>query len=357
MKSVELQRCARVAIEICGGVKAGERVLIVTDTMRDPSVAEALMGAALAAGAEPVLTIMPTKRSTPQEPPPSVRAAMAQADIVYLYTSFSLTHSGARVQAQQAGARVITMPGVTEDGFLRTLSVDMDRLVQLTNALSVRVAQARTARVTTALGTDMRYELEHPLAILDGVVRQSGDLDAFPPGLFLSVPTQKKASGVAVVDGSITQIGRVSAPVTLRFEESRLVSIEGGNEAARLSSLLASLDDPNAYEFAAWGIGTNPGAALIGEDPSFEGERVHGWTHVSTGSSAALPGGTVKSKIHLDGIIGAPTIYLDGEIILDNGVFAEKFRSEGISPQKLPTSNVTTSRQASDQGESSGRTH
>ena len=59
MKSAELQRCARVAIEFCGHTRRGERVLIVTDTMRDPSVAEALMGAALAAGAEPVLTIMP----------------------------------------------------------------------------------------------------------------------------------------------------------------------------------------------------------------------------------------------------------------------------------------------------------
>jgi leucyl aminopeptidase (aminopeptidase T) len=179
--------------------------------------------------------------------------------------------------------------------------------------------------VTSAFGTNMHYELEHPLAIMDGVARERGDLDAFPPGLFLCVPKMKKASGVAVVDGSITQIGRVSTPVTMRFEESRLVAIDGGNEAARLSALLESLDDPNAYEFAAWGIGTNPGAALIGEDPSFEGERVYGWTHVSTGSSAALPGGMVKSKIHLDGIIGAPTIYLDSELILEKGKFVAEF--------------------------------
>jgi aminopeptidase len=325
MKSVELQRCARVATEFCGHVRPGERVLIVTDTMRDQSVAEALMGAALAARAEPVLTIMPTRRSTPQEPPGAVSAAMAQADIAYLYTTYSLTHSAARVEAQKVGTRIITMPGVTEDGFLRTLSVDMDRLVRLTNGLSARVSRARTARVTTILGTDMQYQLENPLAIMDGVADKPGDLDAFPPGLFLSVPTMKRASGIAVVDGSITQIGRVSTPVTLRFEESRLVSIEGGNEATRLSALLASLDDPNAYEFSAWGIGTNPGAALIGEDPSFEGERVHGWTHVSTGSSAALPGGTVRSKIHLDGIISTPTIYLDEELILDRGKFVAQY--------------------------------
>lgn len=325
MKEVELQRCARAALEQCGHVKPNERVLIVTDTMRDQSVAHALMAAAMAAQAEPVLMVMPTRRSSPQEPPAAVRAAMQAADLAFLYTTYSLTHSSARVAAQQAGARIITMPGVTEDGFLRTLSVDIDRLVSLTNRLADRVARARSARVTTELGTDMRYELEHPLATLDGVAKNPGDLDAFPPGLFLSVPRAKSASGVAVVDGSITQVGRLTSPVRMSFETGRLVAIEGGNEATRLSNLLASLDDPNAYEFAAWGIGTNPGAALIGEDPSFEGERVYGWTHVSTGSSATLPGGTVQSKIHLDGIISQPTIFLDDEMILESGKFVGEF--------------------------------
>jgi len=39
MKEVELQRCARVAMEKCVALKPGERVLMVTDTMRDQSVA------------------------------------------------------------------------------------------------------------------------------------------------------------------------------------------------------------------------------------------------------------------------------------------------------------------------------
>ncbi len=325
MKSVELQRCARVAIEKCGNVKPGERVPVVTDTMRDQSVAEALMAAALAAGAEPVLTVMPTRRSAPQESPAAVRTAMHAAHIAYLYATYSMTHSSTRVAAQQAGARVIAMPGVTEDGFLRTLSVDIDALVRLTNAVSERVARARTARVTTAFGTDMGYRLEHPLAILDGVAANRGDFDAFPPGLFLSVPRAKSASGIAVVDGSITQVGRVTTPVTMTFDNGRLARIEGGSEAKRLATMLAALEDENAYEFAAWGIGTNPGAALVGEDPSFEVERVYGWTHGSTGASATLPGGTVQAKIHLDGIISQPSIWLDDEKILDAGQFVGAF--------------------------------
>ena len=111
----------------------------------------------------------------------------------------------------------------------------------------------------------------------------------------------------------------------MTFDGGRLVKIEGGGEAARLEKMLAALDDPGAYNFAAWGIGTNPGAALVGEDPSFEGERVFGWTHVSTGSNATFPGGTVRAKIHLDGIISSPTVYLDDQIIVKDGKFQGEF--------------------------------
>lgn len=329
MKRIELQRCARVAVERCACVKPGERILVLTDTLRDLSVAEALVGAALAAGAEGVLMVTPTRRLTPQEPPASAAAAMQASDVVFLYTTYSLSHSQARVHAQQAGARVISMPGVTEDGFLRTLSVDTAKLAELTNRLADRVARAKTARVTTQLGTDMRYELGHPVTAIDGICEKSGELDFFPAGLFLSVPREGSATGTAVVDGSITQIGRLSTPVTMTFADGRLTKIDGGQDAARLEQLLASLDDPNAYAFAAWGIGSNPGAALVGEDPSFEGERIFGWTHVSTGSNSTFPGGTVQAKIHLDGIISRPTIYIDDELIVQDGTFQGTFADRG----------------------------
>ena len=325
MKIVELQKAARIAVEECARVRPSERVLVVTDTMRDQSVAQALVGAALAAGCEATLMVIPTRRSTPQEPPAAVTMALTAVDLAFLYTTYSLSHSNARVQAQKARARVISMPGLTEDGFLRTLSVDIAALARLTNRLSERVAQAKEARVVTPLGTDISYTLGHPVTCIDGICERPGELDFFPPGLFLSVPEEGSVTGKAVVDGAITQIGRLSAPVTMTFERSRLIRIDGGNEAARLDRLLASLDDENAYRFAAWGIGTNPGAALVGEDPSFEGERIHGWSHVSTGSNASFPGGTVTAKIHLDGIFGNPTIRLDGALILRNGKFEGEF--------------------------------
>ena len=321
LRSVELARCGRIAIERCLGVRPGERVVVVTDTLRDQGVTEALLGAARAAGAEATAVIFAGRDAPPGEPPAPVAAAMRAADALLLHTTRSLTHSQARVEAQQAGARVISMPGVSEATFLRTLSVDMDALADLTGRLAARVQRARTARITTALGTDVQMALSHAVLAADGICTERGALDFFPPGLILQVPDAGSVEGEAVVDGSITLLGRLSSPVTIVFRGGQAVEFRGGPEARRLGQMLAALEDPGAYNFAAWGMGTNPGAVLLGDDPSFEGERIHGWAHVSTGSNATLAGGSVRAKIHLDAIIGAPRVELDGEPVLDEGRF------------------------------------
>jgi len=107
--------------------------------------------------------------------------------------------------------------------------------------------------------------------------------------------------------------------VAIRFAEKRAVAIEGGPAAQRLQGMLEAFDDPGVFAFAAWGIGTNPGAQLIGEDPSFEGERIYGWAHVSLGANATLPGGSVRAPLHLDAILCAPTVSLDDEVVATGG--------------------------------------
>ncbi|MBI1876772.1 MAG: aminopeptidase [Chloroflexi bacterium] len=321
MQTVELARCGRVAIETCMGVKPDEQALIVADTLADPGVSEAMLGAARAAGAEAMLMIFPARPRGGMEPPPAVAAAMAQADAVFLHTTASLTHSQARMAAQQAGARVITMPGVSGDTFLRTMSANMTKLADLTQRLGALINKAQVARITSPLGTDLTLELGHPTLVADGLCHQRGELDTFPAGLALSVPREGGVHGRAVIDGSVTSIGRLAAPLTMIFEAGRAVQIEGGPEADRLAQLLAQFNDPAVYNFAAWGMGTNPGARLLGDEPSFEGERIYGWAHVSLGSNAALPGGTVRAPIHLDAIIAFPVVELDGRVVMSKGQF------------------------------------
>jgi leucyl aminopeptidase (aminopeptidase T) len=321
MATTELTRAARTAVEVCLGVRAGEEVVVVADTLRPRSVPDALVAAATEAGADAVLAVFRAREQSPSEPPPSIAEAMCRANATILYTTASLSHSQARIRAQQQGTRVISAPGLSEEGFLRTLSVDVPRLADLTARLAEAVARSRAVHLRTRAGTDIEMQLAHPVTIADGLCHADGDLDFFPPGLILSVPVTGSLNGTAVVDGSITHIGRLTRPVTLEFQHGRATAIRGGAEAGRLRRMLDALDDPNVYEFAAWGIGTNPNAALIGDDPSFEGERVYGWAHLSTGSNAAFPGGTVRAKLHLDLILTDPIVEVDGRIILEQRTF------------------------------------
>ena len=322
MKKIELSRCGHVAVETCMRVKEGEQVLVVADTMADSSVTDALQGAARALGADAMAMVFPARPRGGMEPPDAVAAAMESADAAFLHTTASLTHSKARIAAQQAGTRVISMPGVSEEAFLRTLSADMEPLAALTQRLGGILDRGRNVRITSELGTDLTLELGNPTLVLDGLCHEEGDLDTFPPGLALSVPPVGTVNGRAVVDGSVTTMGRLSAPITMIFEKGRAVRLEGGPEADRLDQLLSQFDDPGAYEFAAWGMGTNPGARLLGDEPSFEGERLFGWAHVSTGSNVALPGGTVQAPIHLDAILAFPQVEVDEEVVMRKGQFS-----------------------------------
>lgn len=321
MRAPDLTQAARTGVETCLGVRAGEQVLVVADTLRPPSVSQALVDAAAAAGADPVLALFAARERSPSEPPSAVAEAMCQADATILYTTASLSHSQARVRAQQAGTRVISAPGLSEDGFVRTLSVDVPALADLTGRLADAVARSRSARLRTEAGTDIVMTLGHPVVAADGLCRNRGDLDFFPPGLVLNVPQAGSVTGAAAVDGAITHLGKLARPVRLEFREGRLTQIRGEEEADRLRRMLDDLEDPNVYAFAAWGMGTNPRAALLDKEPSFEGERVLGWAHLSTGSNAAFPGGTVRAKLHLDLIITDPVVELDGRVVLKDRTF------------------------------------
>ena len=68
LQGVELARCARTMMDNCLRVRPGERLLVVSDTLRDQSITEALLGAARTAGAEAVAAIFAGRDRAPGEP-------------------------------------------------------------------------------------------------------------------------------------------------------------------------------------------------------------------------------------------------------------------------------------------------
>src|SRR5262245_8880642 len=79
-------------------------------------------------GADATLAVMSERDSHAAEPPSAIAAAMLAADVVVAPTIQSLSHTAARKAASEAGVRIATMPGVTEEMIARVMGAEMDEL-------------------------------------------------------------------------------------------------------------------------------------------------------------------------------------------------------------------------------------
>jgi leucyl aminopeptidase (aminopeptidase T) len=314
--SVELDGAALVAVRDCMGVQAGERVLVVTD---DPlrAIGAALRRASVGLGAETLLVEITPRRSTGEEPPPEVATLMGMMDVVLCPTSKSLTHTDARRAASAAGVRVGTLPGVTEEIMVRCMNADYHAIAARTHRLCRRLERSREVHVTAPGGTDIVMPIAGREAhASSGLFREKGQWGNLPTGEAYLAPVEGQSEGVVVVDGSMAGVGLVRTPIRITVERGYATAIEGGEEAARLRALLEP-HGRDAYTVAEFGIGTNDRAILTGV--ILEDEKVMGTIHIAFGDNKSM-GGSVRVASHLDGLVTAPTVRLDGEAIMRDGV-------------------------------------
>ena len=240
---------------------------------------------------------------------------MAAADVVLAPTVQSLSHTASRKVASEAGVRIATLPGVTEEMLARVMSADMAELRRRGAAVAAVLDAGVEARITCAHGSDLRLGLEGRTAIPDaGELTASGAFGNLPCGEGFIAPLEGTGEGTLVVDGSIAGVGKVDAPVTLTVRGGHLADVTG-TEGATLMELLTAhgRDGTNVAEL---GIGTNEKAILTGN--ILEDEKILGTAHVAFGASAAI-GGTVQVPVHLDCVILEPTVEIDGEELVREG--------------------------------------
>jgi aminopeptidase len=313
----ELMNAAMIAVRDCLNVRAGELLLVVTDTEL-AEIGEALLEAGHSLGATAALMKTYPLSRNGEEPPESVARAMAHSEAVAAPTSKSLTHTAARRNACAAGARVATMPGITRDTMIRCLNADYHAIARRTIAVTEMLTAAKVARVKTDAGTDITIPIEGIKAIAStGLVHEPGSFGNLPSGEAYLMPVEGRSEGVFVVDGSMAGIGDLAGkkPITIRVEKGHAVEITGGPEAALLRSKLEPLGRA-AFNVAELGVGTNDAAKIIGN--ILEDEKVMGTIHIALGNNMSM-GGTVDVAIHLDGIVKDPTVELDGKMIMKKG--------------------------------------
>lgn len=313
--SPELYTAAMIAVRDCMGTKAGEKVLIVTD---EPlrTIGYALRQAAGDLGTEVLLVEMLPRKSHGEEPPPQVAELMKTADVVLCPTSRSLTHTDSRRVASAAGARIATLPGVTEEIMVRCMNADYNRIAQLTFSLCELLEQTRSIRVQSAYGTDIVLPVEGRKAhASSGIFRERGQSGNLPTGEAYLAPLEGESNGVVVVDGAMAGIGLLREPVRIEVENGYATGITGGEEARRLIELLEP-HGRDARNVAEFGIGTNDRAILTGN--ILEDEKVLGTIHIAFGDNKSM-GGNVRVPSHLDGMVNRPTVWFDDRMIMNSG--------------------------------------
>ena len=135
-------------------------------------------------------------------------------------------------------------------------------------------------------------------------------------------PPEGTTNGILVIDALIELMGleEITEPFRVTVENGRCTSIEGDGDGARhagvLKRKLASLNDPNVYEIAEIAIGLNPCATYC-SDP-LECEAVLGSAHIGIGDNRGY-GGVNAAAGHFDLVMREATLYLDDEVILQNG--------------------------------------
>jgi leucyl aminopeptidase (aminopeptidase T) len=310
----DLERAVAAVINECLGVREGEEVLVISNPATI-GLGERLRAEAGKAGADAVTALIAERATHAAEPPASVAAAMKVADVVLAPTIQSLSHTAARREANEAGARVATLPGVTEEMLARVMSADMEGLRRKGGALADRLTAASEARITCANGSDLRFGLEGRTAIGDaGDLTARGAFGNLPCGEGFIAPLEGTSEGTLVVDGSIAVIGTLAEPVELKISGGHLREASGA-AGARLLELLAEGGE-GGTNVAELGIGTNEKATLTGD--VIEDEKILGTCHVAFGASAAI-GGTVQVPVHLDCVVMKPTVEIQGEVVVRDG--------------------------------------
>jgi Thermophilic metalloprotease (M29) len=186
-------------------------------------------------------------------------------------------------------------------------------------ALLAAIDGHETVRVTTELGTDLRFVIKGRGCLVVPPVPERGH----PYGISVPMwseynwaPVEELTEGVAVVDGiteATSLLHVVTEPFRIAISGGRATSFSGGADAADLEALLAT--DSGAAVVGELGIGANP-RAWAGTEAE---KALLGTIHLGFGDNGEYPGGRNVSAIHCDVTLRDVSIEVDGHLVMRHG--------------------------------------
>jgi leucyl aminopeptidase (aminopeptidase T) len=345
---IYLRRVEALGKLVQANVSAGAEALIVTDSTADPRVWQVLMFFISEAGGEATLALFQPRPADYYDPPGVVAEAMLRSSVNFLFASTGMLHSPASNAAMAAG-----IPSICMDGNLRLevlqnggATADYSEIARLKRHVAEHIVgvDALEFHVTSASGTDIVYSVKGrifipPLPTADlnpyrawrrTEEGRRGSLYAivFPGGELNIPPVEGTANGVVAIDTSIHHIGRILEPIHIVVRDGWIEDIRGGHEARLLREYLAEFGDDNAYCFPTEAsIGLNRRSVVVGNQR--EDKTVFGSMHFGLGTNVDV-GGSIRSKVHMDGVVLSPTVVVDGRLCLDHGQFIDRHSNSSL---------------------------
>ncbi len=311
---MNLEKGCSIVWEQCMGLRPKERALIITDEAR-LHLGQALYAKARTLGAEAVLIQMPVAKVSGEEPPAAVAAAMLEADVIVCPTTESITHTNARINAVKKGARIATMPGITDEMFeAGPITADYVEVERLSRLYAELLTQAQSCRIITGGKHELTLRLAGRKGVVSsGVYREAGLAGNLPSGEAYIAPLEDGGDGEFWVDGSIVGVGRLAGPVIITMRKGVIVGIDG-REAPLVEKAIPN--NTLSRTVGELGIGTNPMARVTGI--ILEDEKIYGSVHVAFGTNTSF-GGIIKAGSHIDCVTLTPEVYLDDRLVIKDG--------------------------------------
>jgi len=309
---MKMRKPADIVLKKCLGLKKDEKVLIVSDS-KLYGVAKIFFEQAKKIAKDVKLIKIPIPEVNGTEPSKETAKEMLKYDVELLITTKSLSHTKARKNACKNGAKIVTMPGITEEVINRALDINYKKLAERNRKLMKILTKAETAKITTEKGTDLLMNIKGRKCFDDnGVYNKKGSFGNLPAGEVAVAPVEGTTKGIYVVDASFGGIGRLNKPLKIKVKNGYATEIKG-EKAREIEKHLKNKKYRNIAEF---GIGTNPKARVSG--CVLEDEKAVGTVHIALGNNVSL-GGKVNVPLHLDGVIKNPSVWIDEKKIMDNG--------------------------------------
>lgn len=285
-----------------GALTAGEKTVILFDG-KTADTAELFASRIIAKGFEFKSFRLPFYQNHGEEPPPEVADEMKKSALIVCLTSKSLAHSTARKEANDAGARFLSMPDYSLELLKNpALNVDYRQYYPQVRAMAERLTRGNSIHITSQAGTCFHADITGRSGNCCPGFTDAEHLLASPPDIEANIaPVEDKSYGVIAVDGSITceEIGLLHSTVFIHIQNGRLISFEC--EDKKISVVLDKMFEiPERRIVGEIGIGFNDKASLCGNMLVDEGTA--DCIHFGFGSNATI-GGRNKTPFHMDFVI------------------------------------------------------